>query len=202
VVDGHAELTAAIDGLYEAFAGVARPHWIDVCSCCWEGPLLDDAVDDDARARVRAVSPGRGRPLRELTPDELLDVAENVPLTCGDGDVHRHYLPRLLELAVAGGFDDAPDLEVVLSHLSYSTSGDTVPWTTWPPSEQRAIREFLHAFWRSRLASDDDGHQVDEALAGIGNVDADIDWYLAEWLRFEHPNAARAWSASSNSTRG
>lgn len=31
---------------------------------------------------------------------------------------------------------------------------------------------------------------VDEALCAIGVVEPDLDWYLDEWLRFQHPNAA------------
>jgi hypothetical protein len=156
------------------------------CACCWPG----EPVPDDA-ANVVVPAPGGDRPLRALTADELGNVAGEVLTTAGSLDVVRHYLPRILEIAAGGGFD-WPDLEVVFGRLTYGPLIGGPSWTGWPAPEQDAVRRFLHAFWRERLATagdvDDDG--AGEALCAVGLVDPDIEWYLDTWLRFDHPHAA------------
>jgi hypothetical protein len=185
-IETQAELRAAIDGLYTAFAGYPRPGSFEACACCWPG----EPVPGDA-ARVVVPAPGGDRPLRQLTADELGFLAGKVLTTGGTLDVLRHYLPRLLELVVGEGFA-WPDLEAVFGRLAYGPLIGGPSWTGWPAPEQDAVRRFLHAFWPQRLATgrdvDDDG--AGEALCAIGLVDPDIGWYLDKWLRFDHPHAA------------
>lgn len=185
-----AELATAIDALYDAFAGYLRPPWFEGCECCWGGPGSAPITDSNGHlGTVGVPSPGGTRPLRDLAADELSNVAAEVPLTAGTLEVLKHYLPRILEIAAGEGFD-WPDLEIVLSRLNDDERVGSAPWTTWPEHEREAIRTFLHALWRTALATDGDEYTVDSALCGIGTIDPDIDWYLDEWLRFERPSAA------------
>jgi hypothetical protein len=184
------ELRAAIDGLYDTFAGYRRPGSFRGCACCWPG---EPAGRDDGQVVV--VAPGGDRPLRELTAEELADVAGSAPPPTDALAVVRHYLPRVLEVAVGDGFG-WPDIEVVFGRLAHPPALDGQVWTEWPAPEQDAIRRFLHAFWVHRLATPDDDdagevtHPVDDALCAIGRIDPDIAWYLQRWLRFDTPAAA------------
>jgi hypothetical protein len=120
--------------------------------------------------------------VRSLAADELEEVAAQLPLLGGTVEVYKHYLPRVLELAAAGAFD-YPDFEIVASNLNYLG-----PWTDWPAAEAEAIRDFLHAYWRDRLAGRP--CRIGEALAAVAAADPDIDHYLDAWLAFETPAAA------------
>ena len=140
---------------------------------------------------VDVPSPGGSRELRSLGVSELSPVASYVPLTSGSVEAMKHYLPRVLEIAVSDGFD-WPNLEVVLARLNDDEDVGDVPWTRWPGPEQAALRDFLHVLWSNRLGSppDDDAEVVDSTLCAVGNVDPEVTWYLDEWLRFESPLAA------------
>ena len=184
------DLASAVDGLYCAFASYSRPQWFEGCSCCWGGDLIDGSGEQGGRESVRVTAPGESRPLRELGADELSAIAFEVPLTAGTLDVQKHYLPRILEIAVTQGFD-WPDLEVVFYRLNEGADLGSEPWIRWPDGERDALQAFFRALWADRLATvHDDRYAVDSALCAIGVVEPDLDWYLAEWLRFEHPRAA------------
>jgi hypothetical protein len=175
------DLGSAIDGLYGAFAGYSRPVSFEGCSCCWDGrPILPGG------STVAVPAPGGRRPLHELDAEELSDVAASVPLTAGTLEVLKHYLPRILEIAVGPGFD-WPDIEIVFGRLNYETT-----WTSWPSAEAVAIRSFLHAFWEDRLCADPaaaEGVPIDAALCAVGCADPDIGWYLDAWLVIDSPHA-------------
>lgn len=185
------ELAGAIDVLYRAFDGYGRPAWIEACACCWCGEPVEDTDRFGARGTVRVLGPGATRSLRELDIDDLAHIAAEVPLTAGDTAVFKHYLPRVLEIAVTAGFD-WPAMEAVFGHLSFDDGARVVAWTGWPAEERAAIRSFMRAAWRDRLSvdEDEDGDAADTLLCSISRAEIDIDWYLDEWLRFEHPAAA------------
>jgi hypothetical protein len=82
-------------------------------------------------------------------------------------------------------------LEVVFCRLNDNADVGSEPWIRWPDRERDALQAFFRAMWADRLSTgDDDGSAVDDALCAIGVVEPDLDWYLAEWLRFEHPQAS------------
>lgn len=184
-----AELDWAIDGVYRAFEGYTRPRSFEGCACCW-GDLADDAGATSATGTVRVPAPGGSRDLRTLESDELGVVASGVPVTAGTLDVVKHYLPRILEIAVTDGCD-WPDLEVVFYRLNDDATVGCSPCTDWPLPERDALRTFYRALWLDRLGADEvDGYGVDEALCAIGVVEPELDWFLAGWLKFEQPKAA------------
>jgi hypothetical protein len=186
-------LRAAIDDVYRAFSGYVRPASFEACACCWAGEPLDADDGRNGRGSVRVAAPGGGMPLRSLTATDLANVAADIPLTAGTLEVRKHYLPRILELAVNEGFD-WPDLEVVFYRLNDDERVGSSPWTAWPTAEQTALRRFFRALWLHRIEevdADDDGHRVDDALCAIGVVETDLGWYLDAWTSSTSPASVR-----------
>jgi len=90
--------------------------------------------------------------LSNLRRDFLMqtDSAEDLGLyvfhamtTVGDVDDFRHFLPRILELALSTEFPVAR--EVVPGKLRYAK------WTEWPAGESQAVRAYLAELWRTTL---------------------------------------------------
>jgi ankyrin repeat protein len=185
-------LGEAIDELYRTFDCYPRPKWFLGCACCWNNGEPFEGQEFLAGS-VRIWSPGGSRSLRDLSVDELSEVAANVPHLGGDADVFRHYLPRLLEILVTTGFR-WPDAEPALGRLNYDARLGSEPWWTWPEAEQRAIARFLQEAWAARLREppDMDGADLsaDSLLCGIGMIVEDVSDYLSKWIAFDEPHAA------------
>jgi hypothetical protein len=110
-------------------------------------------------------------------------------VTCGDSDVLRHYLPRLLEIACGEGFD-WPESVAVFGRMSLTVLAGAIPWTEWPPAEAAAVRQLLRALWRESVLPAESSWQADQRWCAIAISDPDIEWYLAEWLTFANPEMA------------
>lgn len=147
----------AVERLYAAFAGVARPVRVEGCPHC---------VDP------RAADPLLSRPLRDLAAADLAAYGAKALSTWGSVDDFRYFAPRLLELAA----DDAfgwPDMEIVFTKLA------DAQWWHWP--QRDAVAEFLAAFW-SRTQEDYPAHPaIGQTLCALGCTGADMTPYLAEW---------------------
>ena len=120
--------------------------------------------------------------------EELCELAENVPHLGGDVDVLRHYLPRLLEIAMTTGFD-WPDSEAVVARIAYGAQLGSAPWWTWPPDEQTAVSSFFEAAWTRQLGQPDGS--ADTLPCCIGTTVDDIGLYFSKWLAFDELCAAR-----------
>ncbi|MDR7275137.1 hypothetical protein [Catenuloplanes atrovinosus] len=151
-------LGPAIDRLYEAFGRLPRPASVRYCECCF-----DDAEEKALLAPV---------PLRELSAGALHPYAMNVMMTVGAAADLRYFLPRLLEVNLAGG-DGLVDPEWLLIAVRRAE------WQAWPAAEREALRAFLRTLWSAVLA----GHELDAdaVLCGIGHVEDDLTPYLLEW---------------------
>ncbi|MDP9795128.1 hypothetical protein J2S43_003640 [Catenuloplanes nepalensis] len=150
-------LTPALDRLYEAFGRVPRPESVQHCECCF-----------DAEEEAALLAPV---PLRELPGKALHPYAMNVMTTVGAAADLRYFLPRMLEVNLAG--DGVVDPEWLLIAVRRAS------WTTWPAAEQDALRAFLRTLWTATLH----GHEleVDALLCGIGHAEGDLTPYLEEW---------------------
>src|SRR5215471_10710000 len=113
-----AESDCATETLYTVFAAYERKEHMESCPCC-RGP--------------ESLRPLFGRPLRQLTAEDLHSYAFAAMTTMGDVDDFRHFLPRILELLKDDGFLASVDREVVLSKLRYGH------WGTWVEEEQSAV---------------------------------------------------------------
>jgi hypothetical protein len=190
-MDVGGELTQAVEQLYRAFSSYPRPKWFAGCACCWSS---DEPLEGTyARGTVRVWAPGGDRPLRELTPEDLRELAENVPHLGGDVGVLRHYLPRIFDIAFTVGFD-WPDLEPLVARLSYDARLGGSPWWTWPDDERTAINRFLAAAWTERLAEPAENGRpmpsADELLCSVGLVVDDIRPFLTKWTQFDEARSA------------
>jgi hypothetical protein len=113
----------AIGRLYDAFSAVAKPHSIDPCPHC-----LD-------RNEVGALL---GKPLREVTPEELSPYASSALLTVGEAADYLYFLPRILEVTATEP-SWWPDPEVT-GRAIRATSPET-----WTAAQRAALNDFLEA---------------------------------------------------------
>jgi hypothetical protein len=188
-------VAASIDELYEAFATYPRPVTVTGCGCgvCFDGRQVPGATwRGTTRPLVEIDPPGGDLPLREIDAATLDPIVQNVPLTGGNTDVLRHYLPRILEIVSAEDYDafalDWPDMEIVISRIAYDGDINSDPWWNWPEPEQAAIRSFFDALWaRNRRAARD----ADDTLCALGVAVPDIAPYLRDWDA-DDSDAARA----------
>jgi len=123
-----AELQAAVEGLYVAFASYPLRDEVVGCSHC--------VFPDDQTSLHRA-------PLRELQSEDLSKYSFKAMSTWGDDRDFRHFLPRLFELLPSEPLGIGP--ECVANRLQLAD------WTKWPEPEQLAVRRWLHAVWRAYL---------------------------------------------------
>lgn len=177
-------LEDAVDGLYAAFADRKRPKAIDYCGHC----VGRHAVE-------RLLAPG---PLREIPAETLRFYAVDALSTAGSLADFRYFLPRILQIAVTGGFGGYPDLDLVMSKFVLGE------WRSWPVSEQRAVTAFLHALWSTTLTRFPADPGAEEVLEAIDVIEDDLGPYLRAWevaltthagashlLEYVHYNAGR-----------
>jgi Ankyrin repeats (many copies) len=143
-----------------------------------------------ADPQVEVESPGEDRPLRSLSAEDISLVAEQVPHLGGTVDVYRHYLPRILDIAVNEGFD-WPDFEVVMGHLAFTHRFNSVPWTEWPEPEQAALRIFFDAAWTVSLTEGLALLSADDLICGLSCAAVDLSPFLERWTSFANPISAQ-----------
>ena len=154
-------LEEAVDGLYSAFARRKRPRAIDYCTHC---------VDPGAVKRLLASDP-----LREIPVEALRFYTVDALSTAGSVADFRYFLPRILHIAVAGGFGGYPDPWVVLGKFQLAD------WRGWPAPEQHAVTAFTHAWWSTTLTRFPADPGAEELLGAIGQSEDDLTPYLRTW---------------------
>jgi hypothetical protein len=122
----------AVEGLYAAFAGTPRPHYVDGCPCCIERKEIGTLLS---------------KPIREISADELSSYASSVFLTVGDEADFLYFLPRIFEISATYP-SWWPDPEVALGKLSY------VKWKEWDKEKRAAIEAFIEAVFEHLVVSD------------------------------------------------
>jgi len=157
-------LPDAFDALYRAFSGYGRSAQIDACPCCV------DKLDQDVLTRG---------PLRGLDADELGKYAFKAMTTWGDAADYKHFLPRILELAIGGGRSSWPGLELEIIAGKLQMAGVQ----SWPAPELAALRECFFAWWQAVLARDpeDGAWRASDVLPAIACVIDDISPFLDAW---------------------
>ena len=153
-------LEQAVRLAYAAFEGYPKPR---------------DMEMSPARERhtiMRAVNDGS---LRTLGVDSLGPFATSALWTVGGLDDYRHFLPRILELAVFGGPWSGLKPETIAAKLKYAT------WLTWPEQEQSAVRNVFAAGWPFLLTQHPDEVEADRWLEGMAELGMDTSEALAIW---------------------
>ena len=150
------ELRGAIEHLYVVF----EPYHVQTLVGC-------PHCTSDEHGRYLA-----SHPLKRLAPADLERYAFKAMTTWGTVQDFKHFLPRVLEIAAEGAFNQSVDVEVVFSKLEY---GD---WHQWPERERAAVTGYLRSLWLDLLSRYPHPLEADECLCGIGNAVGDMTFYL------------------------
>ena len=126
-----AAVGAAIERLYQVFAPYPAPVRLEA------SPLRD------ANAVLRAL---RSAPLRELQGGQLLPYAAWAITTVGNANDYRHFLPRIIELALAGPRWLGADPAVIAGKMDLPRRNDR-----WTAEERAAVRTAFLAAWKRWL---------------------------------------------------
>lgn len=114
-------------------------------------------------------------PLRDVPVEALLSYTMSAADTVGSASDFRYFLPRILDIAVAGGFGGYPDLEFILRRFVLAN------WRKWPERERRAVMGFTRALWSSTLARFPTDPDAEEVLGAISQIEHDFTPYLQMW---------------------
>lgn len=136
-----------IERSYDAFADVPAPERLDI------SPYKDAEI---AR-RVLA------RPLRELSDEDIGPYAGSATLTVRGDDDYRHFIPRILELAVWNTGWMGADPPIIADHLGRAG------WSTWLPNQRSAVRNVFAAAYEWSIDADSD-EPADAELWLCGNL--------------------------------
>ena len=157
------ELRAAIENLYVAFGDVPKPEVIEGCPCSIERKGVDVLL---------------GKPLREITPDELSNYAASAFNTVGSLPDYLYLLPRILEVVFV---DHAwhPNPEIV------SLKFKQADFQEWSDRHRAAVFHYFDAAYNDVLEANDFWLDVDSWVFAVGNLHSNINPYLARLA--EHP---------------
>lgn len=159
-------LPDAIEELYRVHRDVPLDPDVSYCDHCL-GP-------DDVEKLRRT-------PLRELSADATRLLLMNAPVgTLGGATYFRHFLPRVLELAVRGDIW-APMLP----------SGLRLALEESDPPQRSAILEFLRAWWSHTLSTWPSPLTADELFGVFAQSDLPLRPYLDDWSAAGSVAAAR-----------
>ena len=126
MVSFDADLTEALERLYDAFSRYPHPVSLDGSS--------SEKVVDMQRALKSA-------PLKRLSAVQIGPYAGSALLTVGDVADYKHFLPRIIEVAIQGSSHMGTDAPIIAERLKRSA------WRTWPEWEQLALKEAFKAAW-------------------------------------------------------
>ena len=165
-------LREALEAVYREFEAPA-PSVIEGCPCCISTRGTDVLLTT---------------PLRQITGQELWRYVSGAFLTVGDERDFRYLLPRILDVSVTDPWN-ANYPEIVLGKLQLAS------WLSWSSDEQRAIEEFVDAWFEQALASDlaeaDDGWictaEAESVLCGAARAEMPLERWL---VRLHEPVAA------------
>jgi hypothetical protein len=156
-------LNEAVSALYDAFASLSRRAEIefDACDHC--------VAPQEARALART-------PLRDLDGQLLSTFILNASAwTWGTPDDLWYYLPRILELVAADGFNSHPIWGL------FRVMG--LHWRDWPQEQQDAVGRYMSALWQAIIAGY--RHPVNLSVLGVleavGDLGLPADSYLRGW---------------------
>ena len=159
-----ASLAEAIEELYRAFAHNHRRDAIDACPHCV------GREEQDTLARV---------PLRTLSGRQLSRYAFKAMTTWGEPEDYKHFLPRILELALAreGRVWPGMDLQLIAGKIQLAGG------KSWSETERGALERVFGAVWQTVLAHDpaESSWRADDVLPGIALIVDELSPFLETW---------------------
>jgi hypothetical protein len=153
-----------IEDLYTAYAPVPLDPGVDHCDHC---------VSAEQVAALHAY------PLREIPAEVMRKLLAKGITTWGDERYFRHFVPRLLELIVAGELNDS-------AYEVYLPGKLTRCLATGSDEERAAVDRFLTAWWTDTLTrrpAPTDAGSLYEIITALGRPGAPL---LEAWPR-AHP---------------
>ncbi|WP_217577579.1 hypothetical protein [Mesorhizobium sp. GbtcB19] len=162
------ELSQRIADCYAAFASYPPPRGLHA------SPL---------RGAAAILATLTAAPLRGLTAKQLGPYGGWAMTTVGDVDNYKHFLPRILELAVNAEPWHGLDPPVVAGKLNYGG------WQRWPAEERAPVNALFSAAWTHGFTQPPDTLDPSGWLCGIAIIDGELDAALAAWLSSPSPNA-------------
>jgi hypothetical protein len=164
-------LSNALEQAYQAFACMPRPRHFDTSSYRNGEEIL--------RTLTSA-------PLRELQGEQIGPYAGWALTTVGSERDYRHFLPRILELAISDPTWVGTEPAVIASKLRRSN------WAAWPVEQQDAVRDvFGAAFFRAMESPSEETSDTSDWLCGLASLGIPIEQYLAAWRQSASLNAVR-----------
>jgi hypothetical protein len=170
----------AIEDCYAAFARYGFPNRLET------SPMYGEK---DIFVELSAV------PLRRLPQDQLGHYAATAMTTIGGVDEYKHFLPRILELALTGSGWHGLVPDLVAHKMIYGG------WRSWPALEQRAVETFYSEAWKRSMRRDSEDYDAVPWLTGIALLGLDVAAACSELLAANSANASLHLS-SFISTRG
>ena len=122
-------------------------------------------------------------PLRDLAAENLGAYAASALYTIGDLAAYKHYLPRILELALTRSEWIGLDPEVIANKLVYAK------WDAWPVDEKTAIQAVFSSGWRALRNLSPDIREADSLLFACGAIGIDLAKLLSDWLPLDNADS-------------
>jgi hypothetical protein len=164
------DLQAALDAVYAAFSGYPRAQSLEAAP---------------TRNPKRVLAQLSSRSLAELTSDDINGYMGWAMTTIGDVNDYKHFLPRILELAVQGParVHVGGDPESLARKIAYGE------FTDWSAEERIAILAAFDASWRQALRTPLEEEEAEDWLRGLIVLGEPIQARLASWLEASAPLA-------------
>ncbi len=153
------QLLAAIERVYAAFGDEPAPL------------KLKASPYKDGPGMFRAL---KAAPLRELDDAAIGPYASSALLTVGSPDDYRHFLPRILELAVQGRVWTGYEPAIIAGRLSMCA------WRTWPSERQGAVTAVFEAAFDAERDAEEG--QAEDWLCGLAAMEEPVAMRLHGWI--------------------
>lgn len=163
------QLQRLIDDCYVAFARYPRPTALRA------SPLRDP---------IEILATLSSAPLRKLTGEQIDPYASYALTTVGDVDDYKHFLPRILELAVHEQRWPGTEPTSIVFRLKKAR------WLDWPAREQAAIRALFNAACSQIMLAHPDEEEAGHWICACARLDLDLTPILEQWLAASSIDAA------------
>lgn len=164
-------LQSAVEQGYAAFEREPRPTSLEA------SPLRD------ADAILRTLT---SAPLRDLKDKDIGPYSSWAITTVGTPGDYRHFLPRILELAVSNPSWPGAEPAVIAGKLK--TGG----WEGWPADQREAISAtFKAAFYAAIAPEAEEWPEASDWLCGLARLAIPLEPFLSRWEQCSSSGAAR-----------
>jgi hypothetical protein len=159
VFDSH-PLNRLLHKAYEAFAQYPRPQ------------VLHASPIRDPKKLLKQLTSKR---LRLLDVEDVQEYASAALTTVGTAEDYKHFLPRLLDLAVESGVVEPQTIALKLNYAD---------WRAWPKNEQQTLEDIFLRAGVDAFKQHTDDDLAARWLASLAILNIDLDRLRAEVITF------------------